>query len=194
MHYDGKLRRNGDDAVVTVAVTKEAPVPENEEKNEQAGNEGGLGALVSRRHFLESIAAGALGIAAVGSLVLTGEYLSPNVVREPPTKFKVGSPDRFERGSVTFEKDQKVFIFRAKEGYFYAVSAVCTHLGCITNWKAEQGIIACPCHGSKFDRNGNKIAGPAPRPLQRFSMSLDADGHLVVDKSVVVGEDVVLKT
>jgi cytochrome b6-f complex iron-sulfur subunit len=153
----------------------------------------GKGNLISRRFFFESIGLGAIGIAAIGSIVLTGEYLSPNVVREPPMKFKAGKPEDYPPGSVTLDVNQKVFIVRAKEGYFYALSAVCTHLGCITNWKPDQGIIACPCHGSKFNTDGIRIAGPAPRPLPRFSMVLDDQGQLVVDKSVVVSEETTLK-
>lgn len=149
--------------------------------------------LISRRYFLESIGAGAIGIAAIGSAVLTGEYLAPNVVKEPAMKFKAGRPEEFSPGSVTLNKEQKVYIVRAKEGYLYALSAVCTHLGCITNWKSEEGIIACPCHGSKFDMEGKKFAGPAPRSLPRLSMTLDDQGQLVVDKSIVVSEDVSLK-
>ncbi len=94
---------------------------------------------------------------------------------------------------MTLNREQRVFIVRAKEGYFYALSAVCTHLGCITNWKQDAGIVACPCHGSKFDREGNVVAGPAPRPLRRFAMSLDEQGQLVVDKSVVVSDNSTLK-
>ena len=147
----------------------------------------------SRRHFLELVGIGAIGVTAVGSMVLSGEYLSPNVVKEPPMRFKAGLPENFSPGSVTLNKEQKVFIVRAKEGYFYALSAVCTHLGCIANWKPEDGIVACPCHGSKFDRNGNVIAGPAPRPLQRFAMSIDDQGQLLVDKSVIVSDGSTLK-
>lgn len=147
----------------------------------------------SRRHFLELLGMGAVGATALGSLVLGAKYLSPNVVKEPPTRFKIGLPEYYPPGSVTVNKEQKVFIVRAKEGYFYALSAVCTHLGCIANWKAEDGIVACPCHGSKFDKEGNVIAGPAPRPLPRFAMSLDDQGTLVVDKAVVVGEESILK-
>lgn len=160
-----------------------------EKKNIEQSKEG----LLSRRYFLEVLGVGAIGIAAAGSIVLTGEYLSPNVVKEPPTKFKAGTPENYPPGSVTLDKEQKVFIVRAKGGYFYALSAVCTHLGCITNWKEEEGIVACPCHGSKFDRDGTKIAGPAPRSLPRFAMLMDDQGQLVVDKSIIVGDDVVLK-
>ncbi len=147
---------------------------------------------ISRRYFLELVGAGAIGISAVGALVLTGNYLSPNVVKEPPTRFKIGTPDQYPPGSVTLDKEQKVFIVRAKEGNFYALSAVCTHLGCITNWKQEEDAIACPCHGSRFAKDGRKIAGPAPRSLPRFAMTLE-EGQLVVDKSIVVGDDVILK-
>ncbi len=147
----------------------------------------------SRRHFLELLGLGAIGAAGIGALALSAEYLSPNVVKEPPTKFKIGLPENFPPGSVTLQKEQKVFIVRAREGYFYALSAVCTHLGCIANWKQDDGIVACPCHGSKFDREGNVIAGPAPRPLQRFAMAMDDQGQLVVDKSMIVGSETVLK-
>ena len=98
--------------------------------------------LLTRRYFLESVSFGALGLTAIGSLVLSGEYLSPNVVREPPTKFNAGPPENFAPGSVTIDKEQKVYIIRAKEGYFYALSAVCTHLGCITNWKSDEAVAA----------------------------------------------------
>ena len=74
---------------------------------------------------------------------------------------------------------------RAAEG-FYALSAVCTHLGCLTAWKPELGIIACPCHGSKFSRDGVKVAGPAPKPLPWLRMWLNDDGDLMVDRSTTL--------
>jgi cytochrome b6-f complex iron-sulfur subunit len=149
--------------------------------------------LLSRRYFLESVGFGAIGIALAGSIALTEEYLSPNVLKEPPTKFKAGIAENYSPGSTTLIKEQKVYIVRAREGYFYTLSAVCTHLGCITNWKSEEGIIACPCHGSKFNNEGKKITGPAPRPLERFMITLDERGQLIVDKSIVVGEEFILK-
>jgi cytochrome b6-f complex iron-sulfur subunit len=149
--------------------------------------------LITRRYFLETIGIGALGIATLGAVIRTAQFLSPNVLLEPSMKFKAGRVDNFPPDSVTLDKEQKVYIVRAKEGYFYAVSAVCTHLGCITNWKSEQEIIACPCHGSKYTKEGNVIEGPAPRSLPRFSMTLDDKGQIIVDKSQIVGADVILK-
>jgi cytochrome b6-f complex iron-sulfur subunit len=150
--------------------------------------------LMSRRYFFEIIGFGAIGIALVGGFVRAIQYLSPNVLLEPSPKFKAGQADNYQPGSVTFIKEQKVYIVRAKEGYFYAESAVCTHLGCITRWRPERGIIACPCHGSKFTLKGNVIAGPAPRPLPRFLISMNDQGQLVVDKSKTVSEKYILKT
>jgi cytochrome b6-f complex iron-sulfur subunit len=147
---------------------------------------------LNRRDFLNEISFAALGIASVGSAVVTYRYLAPNVLFEPPTKFRAGSPDLYPLNSVTYLPDQQVYIVRTGEG-FYAVSAVCTHLGCITQWKPEADQIACPCHGSKFKPDGVKIEGPAPRPLPHFLISLTLDGELQVDKLEIARPNQVLK-
>lgn len=149
--------------------------------------------FLSRRYFLEAIGGGAIALTTVGSIVLTVEFLSPNVLREPPFEFTAGPLDEFPPDSVTTNKEQKVFIIRAKEGYLYTLSTICTHLGCITNWKSDEGIITCPCHGSKFDREGKVIEGPAPRPLPRYLITMGDEGKLIVDKAQIVGDEVILK-
>jgi|SRR6202521_2411243 len=146
----------------------------------------------TRREFLNEIAASALSIAGLGSMIITYQYLSPNVLFEPPTSFRAGNPDLYPLNSVTFLQDQQVYIVRTAQG-FYAVSAVCTHLGCITQWKPESNMIECPCHGSKFQRDGTKVAGPAPRPLPHFALSLTAEGELLVDKLEIVEANQSLK-
>jgi len=147
---------------------------------------------VSRRDFLSDVVTAALGVAGLGGAVVTYNFMSPNVLFEPPSAFRVGSPDQFPVNTVTFFQDQQVYIVRTAEG-FYAVSAVCTHLGCITQWKPEADQIACPCHGSKFKRDGTKIEGPAPRPLPHFAIALTADGELRVDKLETVKPSQVLR-
>jgi len=146
----------------------------------------------TRREFLNEVAASALGIAGLGSMIVTYRYLSPNVLFEPPTTFRAGNPDLYPPNSVTFLEDQQVYVVRTEMG-FYAVSAICTHLGCITQWKPELGLIACPCHGSKFTTDGTKIEGPAPRPLPHFAISLTVDGELQVDKLEIINPTQVLK-
>ena len=147
---------------------------------------------ISRRDFLSEITIGALGVAGLGGTAVIYQYFSPNVLFEPATTFRAGNPDLFPVNSVTFLQDQQVYIVRTSSG-FYAVSAVCTHLGCVTQWKPDANLIACPCHGSKFQSTGKKIEGPAPRPLPHYSISLTADGELLVDKLQTVKSDQVLK-
>ncbi len=148
---------------------------------------------LSRRDFFNEVALGALGIAGLGAAVVTYRFLSPNVLFEPSAAFRAGNPEMYPVNSVTYFQDQQVYIVRTAEG-FYAVSGICTHLGCITQWKPETGQIACPCHGSKFKRDGTKIEGPAPRSLPHFSITLTADGELRVDKLEVVKPTQALKT
>ena len=147
---------------------------------------------ITRRDFLNEITLGALGIAGLGSAAVTYQFFSPNVLFEPPTTFRAGNPDLYPVHSVTFHQDQQVYIVRMPEG-FYAVSAVCTHLGCVTQWKPDAEMIACPCHGSKFKSDGTKIEGPAPRALPHFAVSLTADGELLVDKLQNIKPTQVLK-
>jgi len=146
----------------------------------------------NRRDFLNEVAFSALGIAGLGSAVVTYGYMAPNVLFEPPTTFRAGSPDLFPINTVTYLPDQQVYVVRTPDG-FYAISSVCTHLGCITQWKPENGLIECPCHGSKFKPDGVKVAGPAPLPLPHFQITLTVDGELQVDKLETLKPNQVLK-
>jgi cytochrome b6-f complex iron-sulfur subunit len=137
---------------------------------------------MNRRDFFNEIVASAFGIAAVGSLAVTYQYLSPNALFEPPLTFRAGAPDLYPVDSVTYISDQEVYIVHTQDG-FYAVSAICTHLGCITKWSPDADVIACPCHGSKFRPDGTKIEGPAPGPLLHWAMALTSNGDLLVDKT-----------
>jgi cytochrome b6-f complex iron-sulfur subunit len=114
-------------------------------------------------------------------------YMFPRVLFEPPTTFKAGSPEEYTLGAVNekFKKDQRVWIVRQEDGSFFAISAICTHLGCTPSWFAIDNKFKCPCHGSGFYRDGTNYEGPAPRPLDRVKIGIDPEGRLVVDKSVV---------
>jgi cytochrome b6-f complex iron-sulfur subunit len=150
------------------------------------------GDAITRRDFLNQLTLGSLGIAGLGSVAVTYQFFSPNVLFEPSPTFRAGNPDLYPVHSVSFLQEQLVYIVRMPEG-FYAVSAVCTHLGCITQWKPDADMIACPCHGSKFKADGTKIEGPAPRPLPHFAISLTPDGELLVDKLQEIRPAQVLK-
>ena len=135
-----------------------------------------------RRAFFTKIGLGSLGIAAAGTAVFSYEYLSPNVLYEPSAIVNVGKIESFALNSVTMDVNSGIYLIRADEGYF-ALSMVCTHLGCLTAWNQDLGIIACPCHGSKFKRTGEKIEGPAPKPLPWLKVWVSDDGDLMVDRS-----------
>jgi cytochrome b6-f complex iron-sulfur subunit len=140
---------------------------------------------LSRRQFFAKLGLGSLSIAAAGTAVFAYQFLSPNVLYEPSPIINAGKPEAYPLESVTLDVNSGIYIVHAKEGFF-SLSAVCTHLGCMTAWKPELGMIACPCHGSKFHQTGEKIEGPAPKPLPWKRMWVSDDGDLMVDRSTDV--------
>ena len=138
-----------------------------------------------RRAFFVKLGLGSLSIAAAGTVAFGYQFLSPNVLYEPSPIVNAGKPESYALESVTLDVNSGIFLIHAKEGFF-ALSAVCTHLGCLTAWKQELGIIACPCHGSKFKMVGQKIEGPAPRPLPWYRIWVSDDGDLLVDRSTII--------
>lgn len=146
-----------------------------------------------RRDFLARLGVGACAVAAAGAGLVTLDFLEPKVLFEPPTAFRAGSPLDYPEGTVRLNKEQKAYVIGGAGGV-YALSAVCTHLGCITRYVADESAIACPCHGSRFDLEGNVTHGPAPRPLSWVEVRLDgATGLLIVDTSVTVAKGKAVK-
>ncbi|MBE0597531.1 MAG: ubiquinol-cytochrome c reductase iron-sulfur subunit [Desulfuromonadales bacterium] len=60
-------------------------------------------------------------------------------------------------------------------GQFAAFSAVCTHLGCIVTWRAQEQIFFCPCHAGRFSPDGRVVGGPPPRPLPSYPVTVTGD-------------------
>jgi len=140
---------------------------------------------LTRREFINWFWVGwATFSVAVGALAtLIGRFFFPNVLFEKPMAFRAGKPDEYGLGvDERFKDTQNVWIVRTPEG-FYILSTVCTHLGCTPNWLASEKKFKCPCHGSGFRPTGQNFEGPAPRPLERYSLSLDETGNLRIDKS-----------
>ena len=142
----------------------------------------------NRRQAFVKLGAGSIGVALSGAAVFGYEFLSPNVLYEPSPIVDSGKPDQYPLGSVTQDLQTGIYIVHVPEG-IYAMSAVCTHLGCLTAWNPSLGIVACPCHGSKFTRDGTKIEGPAPRPLNWLRASINEEGNLLVDRSAVLSRN-----
>jgi Rieske Fe-S protein len=140
-----------------------------------------------RRDFLALASfwttAGALVFAALG----IARMPKPGVLPGQSSQVKIGPPGEYPVSPDPVRvPGQNLFVLRSEAG-FAAVGAVCTHLGCIVA-PVPKGF-ACPCHGSRFGPDGKVVRGPAPSPLAWYTMSLAADGQIVVDtkKQVPVG-------
>jgi cytochrome b6-f complex iron-sulfur subunit len=144
-----------------------------------------LDAGLSRRHFCQAAGAAACAVAAAGAAALSADFLRPRALFEPPTLFTAGPPEAIDVGQVVVNETYRAYVIRGPEG-FRALSSVCTHLGCVTRYQPGKQLIACPCHGSRFGLDGEVLAGPAPRPLPSFQMTLSAKGEIAVDTAVVV--------
>ena len=141
---------------------------------------------LNRKGFLSWLSIGWLAFAGAtgGFFTVMIRFLFPNVLFEPPQSFKIGFPDEFTKGKVDtrFKKKHAVWIVRNDKS-IYALSTVCTHLGCTPNWLEAEQKYKCPCHGSGFRKSGINFEGPAPRPLERYKISLANDGQVLVDKT-----------
>jgi cytochrome b6-f complex iron-sulfur subunit len=125
----------------------------------------------------------------------TARFMLPNVLTEPPRKFKIGPPADYDLGTVATKlvAQYGVWIVHTDQykgkNLIYALASVCTHLGCTPSWLEGERKYKCPCHGSGFYITGINFEGPAPRPLERVGISLAADGMLEVDKSLKFQEE-----
>ncbi len=75
--------------------------------------------------------------------------------------------------------DRKILVVSAKDERMYAVSAICTHMGCVVAYQKKVGHIVCPCHGSQFGLDGGNLKGPAKRPLDRYGVRYN-EGRIVI--------------
>jgi cytochrome b6-f complex iron-sulfur subunit len=134
-----------------------------------------------RRDFLGLAAAWTTVVAFVGALVGSMRLPMPAVFPESSAQVKIGPPEDFPKGSVVAIKNLNAWVFH-DDGGLYVISAICTHLGCVTARDAQSGVFHCPCHGSVFGPDGELIAGPAPKPLNWLAASVAPDGQVVVDQ------------
>jgi cytochrome b6-f complex iron-sulfur subunit len=166
---------------------KPAPKPTAEaEPVARRGFLSALGALVATPFAL----AWTSFATATGAFTLgLARFAMPNILVEPPSKFKVGPPGDYPLGTVSTRWTARfgVWIVHAiveGQNQLYALASVCTHLGCTPSWLESEQKFKCPCHGSGFYITGMNFEGPAPRPLERVGVRVAEDGLLEVDKSV----------
>jgi cytochrome b6-f complex iron-sulfur subunit len=132
-----------------------------------------------------------LGLAAVWSAAAAmlfaffGAMRLPRaaVVPVPSRKFKLLLPETLTAGEALLPPGRSVAVFRDAGGVF-AISRVCTHLGCLV--KCEADGFHCPCHGSRFAPNGSVVKGPAPKALSWLAVSRVGPGAYLIDEAKVV--------
>lgn len=108
-------------------------------------------------------------LAAIGSIGLW-KYLSSTPLPQKP-KLEVALKDVPPEGALVFDEQRVAVICSA--GEFFALSLICTHLGCTVRITGDE--LVCPCHGSRFDRTGQVLSGPAPRALTRMPLQIEGE-------------------
>lgn len=139
---------------------------------------------VGRRGFLNILLGGAVSLLGAFGAYAAARYLWPPAAAGGGGgggRVEAGTEDEFPvgTGKKIIYRDKPVWVIHAPFG-FVALSAVCTHLGCIVEYDPQKEIW-CPCHAAFFDLRGNVKSGPAPRPLPSYPVA-------VVGGKVLVGE------
>ena len=133
-----------------------------------------------RRRFLT----GLLGVLGAGVAALFGlpvwSFLSPAATagdRETVTLPR----DSVQPGGAHFFTfaGRPAVLLQPEPGSYLALSAVCTHLGCIVQWEADKREFLCPCHGGRFSAQGTVVGGPPPEPLPTLASRIDGEQIIV---------------
>jgi cytochrome b6-f complex iron-sulfur subunit len=148
-----------------------------------------------RRKLLSALGWGSITVVCGAGAISTLRFMYPRVLFEPPAYFNIGFPNQFSISDqvdshgvsmviLKWKKSHRTWIVLEKEK-MYAIFAKCTHLGCTPSWYEDDRTYKCPCHGSQYYSNGVNFSGPAPRPMDRFKISIAEDGHIKVDTSIL---------
>lgn len=136
-------------------------------------------ALKSRRRVVWT----AISAFLITDFLMFLRFFFPRTLFEPSTKFRIGYPSDFGPGvDERFKQSHRIWVVRRPDRLF-VIFGKCTHLGCTPNWIESENKFKCPCHGSGYDIEGRNFEGPAPRPMDRAFVELDAEGQIVVDTS-----------
>lgn len=139
----------------------------------------------SGRRKLVNLLLGGAGAAWLGTIAypLVRYLIPPKLPEALPTTLKVAKAEDVAPNSAIMFKYGRTpgILIRTPDGTFRAFSAVCTHLACIVQFRADWGIIWCACHNGHYDQNGNVISGPPPRPLAPFEVNI-VNGEVYVSE------------
>lgn len=126
---------------------------------------------LSRRSFLGLTFLGSLALLLAQWVVVMFNFLRPVTSSGFGGSIFAGKVEEFAIGSVNRIIAGRFYISRTEDGLL-ALYQKCTHLGCAVPWVPEENRFHCPCHGSLYDKHGEVIGGPAPRPLDLFPITI----------------------
>jgi len=135
---------------------------------------------VTRRIFLDTIFKGIFAaIAVVFSYPIIRYMVPPQKSSQESSIVEVNAAEiTMGKSKIVNYKETPTIVINTANGLF-ALTAVCTHLGCIVQWDETSQEIVCPCHGAKYDLNGNVKFGPAPKPLTIVKSAMAGDKILI---------------
>lgn len=134
----------------------------------------------SRRAFFFWLLGGIGAVlgAAVGWMGL--RFLAPATDRGGETRVELAVAEVPVGSARFFElRGRPAVLLQHRPGEFVALSAVCTHLGCVVKWDQKQDRFVCPCHGGTFSAQGAVLGGPPPAPLSSLPVSRIGDRLLI---------------
>lgn len=138
--------------------------------------------MLTRRKFLTMNAGLMAGAMLSACISMEGEAPEPKDVEIPAGEIP-------QPGEAPLRKQEdRFFVIHNADGLL-AFSARCTHQSCNVNWEAGDDEFHCPCHGSIFNRHGERTAGPAPRPLDLLALTVKPDGGLIVTTGTATERD-----
>jgi len=134
-----------------------------------------------RRRFFLTIMLGGIGAAlAAAAGWPVWQYLAPRKGKGEGETLTIAR-DQVPVGGAHFFtfRGHPAVVLQEKAGEFIALTAVCTHLGCIVKWLPEKEEFECPCHGGRFSPAGKVLGGPPPKPLESYPVSVQADSIVI---------------
>jgi cytochrome b6-f complex iron-sulfur subunit len=146
----------------------------------------------ARRRFVNRLLGGSFGALIAWILYPVLRFLGPVEIAEAATnQVEAGTTDDAALRATGFKivpfGNDPVILVKTAEGEFRALSATCTHLDCIVEYRQDRGLLWCNCHGGQFDLSGKVVGGPPPRPLRPYPVHVvegeaGRAGTIVIEK------------
>lgn len=140
---------------------------------------------ISRRSFLSTTWKVGFGLLAAAGAITSWDLLKPHLAAGFDAIVKTVTPEAVPSAGVLVVPEARGYLVKVDDDDIRAFSEVCSHLGCRVPFIDENNRFECPCHGSKFTREGYHIEGPAPRGMDEYAIEL-VDGVIEIDTTELI--------